>query len=501
MKKLLLIVLCALFIVSCSNKKTVVISGKVVGGSPLERIEIIDISGVATLPFTNFGVDAQGNFSDTLQIPKNGVYALSYGGRYGLIYLKGGEPLRLSGNAGAGFPSEFTVEGASKNNLFLKKTQESVTNYFSKIDQGIITQEEPKTLVQLRKFRTDLNSQIDQIAKSTGADPDLVKWKKGELDVNLLMFSGQYEMMHGELVHQPKFKVSKAFKDYQKELKGDEDHMIKTYAAYRNYLLSGLGQDFQAYSEKNKKEGTSTTELFINYIKTKKEYSQMVKDYLISFVATSVDLTPNQPVSEKLSKLLDDNIKNTEIKSELKKVEKAIYGLKEGSDAPSVSYLDLNGKKVSTSSFKGKPTLLMFYASWNPYVTQAVPMLKDIVNTYKTKVNIVCIGMDDTMAQFKNAATSLLKEIDCQKLYAKGGLKSEIAQKYAIYGFKLPSFMILDKDGKISSRTFLDPTDPSFKTSLDKVSGITTQQLSPQGQAGLQAGSTVQNVKEEAKAK
>src|SRR6218665_2405315 len=104
MKKLLLIVLCTLFIVSCSNKKTVVISGKVIGGSPLERIEIVDMSGVATLPIANFGVDAQGNFSDTIQIPKNGVYTLSYGGNYGTVYLKGGENVRLSGNSAAGFP-------------------------------------------------------------------------------------------------------------------------------------------------------------------------------------------------------------------------------------------------------------------------------------------------------------------------------------------------------------------------------------------------------------
>lgn len=134
MKKLLLIVLCTLFIVSCSNKKTVVISGKVVGGSPLERIEIINTSDAAPLPIANFGVDAQGNFSDTIQIPKNGVYTLSYGGNYGSIYLKGGENVRISGNSTAGFPKIFTVEGDSKNNVFLQKAQTYIDNYFSKIN-------------------------------------------------------------------------------------------------------------------------------------------------------------------------------------------------------------------------------------------------------------------------------------------------------------------------------------------------------------------------------
>ena len=79
----------------------------------MERIEIINTSDAAPLPIANFGVDAR-NFSDTIQIPKNGVYTLSYGGNYGSIYLKGGENVRISGNSTAGFPKVFTVEGDSK---------------------------------------------------------------------------------------------------------------------------------------------------------------------------------------------------------------------------------------------------------------------------------------------------------------------------------------------------------------------------------------------------
>ncbi len=185
----------------------------------MERIEIVEMSGVATLPIANFGVDAQGNFSDTIQIPKNGVYTLSYGGSYGTIYLKGGENVRLSGNSAAGFPKVFTVEGDSKNNVFLQKTQTYLDNYFSKINQDIITQDETKFIDQLKKFKSDLNKEMDNLVKSTGADSDLVKWKKDELDVNLLMISGQYEMMHGQITNKPNFKVSQTYKDFQKELK------------------------------------------------------------------------------------------------------------------------------------------------------------------------------------------------------------------------------------------------------------------------------------------
>ena len=41
--------------------------------------------------------------------------------------------------------------------------------------------------------------------------------------------------------------------------------------------------------------------------------------------------------------------------------------------------------------------------------------------------------MDDNAAQFKKTAVAMLNGTEGQKLYAKGGLKSEMAQKYALY--------------------------------------------------------------------
>ncbi|MDE5450936.1 TlpA family protein disulfide reductase, partial [Elizabethkingia meningoseptica] len=89
------------------------------------------------------------------------------------------------------------------------------------------------------------------------------------------------------------------------------------------------------------------------------------------------------------------------------------------------------------------------------------------------------VSMDDNTAAFKKSAVALLTGLDGQKLYAKGGLKSDAAQKFALYGFKLPSFLILDKDGKVASRTFMNIMDPEFKTAMDKISGITGPAIVP----------------------
>lgn len=70
---------------------------------------------------------------------------------------------------------------------------------------------------------------------------------------------------------------------------------------------------------KDQKADVTTTEKFINFMKTKKDYSQTIKDYLTAFVATSVDMHPQQTSLDKLTKLLDENIKDSEVKAGLKK--------------------------------------------------------------------------------------------------------------------------------------------------------------------------------------
>ena len=64
--------------------------------------------------------------------------------------------------------------------------------------------------------------------------------------------------------------------------------------------------------------------------------------------------------------------------------------------------------------------------------------------------------------------------------YATGGMKSEIAKKFAVYGFKMPSFIIIDKDGKISSKTYLNIADPALVDGLNKASGLQAPTAVPQ---------------------
>lgn len=481
MKKYFLLILLAVFAVSCSKK--VEVTGKVTGGSPLERIEFTEASGVATLPLVNMGVDKNGNFSGSFEAPKDGMYVLDYAGKQNLIYLKKGQNLNISGEAGL-FPNEFKIEGDAKNNNeFLQNIQEFMRTYTQNLNmQEMMQKDEKSFLAAIKKIQTDIEKEIDQQAEATKADAEVVEWKKNDVKVGILSVLPQFSMFKKQMEGNPGFKVSKAFTDYENSLQTDKDALVKEHPAYRNYLLSKMQEDFQKYATANAKENTTTGELFSNYIKKREDLSQTIKDYLMSFVLSS-ELNPDatKEQQEKLNKIINEDIKDASIKEDLKKVQFAISGPKTGESAPDFSLIKQDDKKVSVSDFKGKPTVLMNYASWSPYIQEStLPILKQMINFYKGKANFVFVNFDDSKEQFKKTSTALFKGVDGTNVYAMDGLNGKFAKDYGIYGFKLkPTYVIIDKDGKVASKTIFNLGAGDFVTTLDKLTGMKAPDLTP----------------------
>ncbi len=453
MKKYFLLILFAVFAISCS-KKDLVFTGKINNPAPLSRIELIDVSSVATLPIANIGIDKKGNFSDTISVKKDGIYALVYQGKVNFLYLKNGENLNLEGN-GSTFPEDLKISGKGQgNNEFLIESQKFITSYFSKLNQAVLAKNENDFIKEIEKYSADINKKLDEIAKSKNADKDVIEWKKSDLMVNLLMISSQYEMMHGQMTQNPDFKVSANFKESQKKF--EKEALIKEFPAYRQYLLGKLEPDFRKFATPFLNDTKTTqTEVFLKFLETRKEFSQEQKDYLASYIATQFDLHPQNDKIDQVLKALTEKVKSENIKKDLERVYTAIIGPKVGSALPEVNFTKQDGKAYKISELKGKPTLLIFYSSFAPNIVQSAAALKEITEFYKAKLNVAYVNMDDDAKQFQKTSKSLFGGFTGVNLYAKGGLKSEAAQQLHIYGFKLPSFMILDKDGKVASKTVL----------------------------------------------
>lgn len=486
MKKYLLLFIIAVFAMSCSKK--VEVKGKITGGSPLERIEFIEASGVATLPLINIGLKNDGTFSGSFEAPKNGMYVISYGGKQNLVYLKAGQSLNISGN-GVTFPTEYVITGdAKKNNDFFTATQKYLSNYAQGVNIKELMDKDEKTFIKgMQKVENDVKKDIEQNVKKFNPDNEVVKWKKNDIASTILSIMTQYETVKRQTSGNPSFKVSKLFTDYENKLQENKEEMLKESPAYRSYLLAKMSLDFQKYAEaksKNTKDIT-TSEMFSQYLKDKKDLSQTTKDYLLAFVIAQSDIHPGTPsnISDKIKKIIDENIKDATIKSDLNKIQLAVNGLKAGEVAPDISLIKQDGKAYKISENKGKPYMLVFYASWNPYIGEAtIPVLKEVVNFYKSKMNFVFVNVDDTKDQFVKTSNSLLKGITGSNVYVNGGLNSDAVKKYGVYGFKLPCFIIVDKDGKIAGRTFVNLGDPELVTLLEKQTGLSAPKVDPRVQ-------------------
>ena len=475
----------AITAMSCSKK--VEVKGNFAGGSPLERIEFIEASGVATLPLVNLGVDSKGSFSGSFEAPKNGMYIMTYAGKTAMIYLKGGQELNISGQA-ANFPQQFTITGDAKNNNdFLLEVQKFIQGYASNINVGeLVTKKEPEFLKAAEKLRADLEKSIDAAADKTSADKEVVNWKKDELNASVLSLMSQYEANHPQATQNPSYKPSKNFIDTEKNLVQDEKRMLRTQPIYRNYLLSKLSPEFQKFATAQAPApGALSSEVFAKFLDTKKEMPQLTKDYLLAFVLSSSDIAPGMTAENvgKINKLVQDKIKDADIRKDIEKVQFVIAGPKMGEAAPAPKLIKQDGSAANLTGGKGKPTLVMFYASWNPYISEGtVPVLREVLNFYKSKVDFTFVNLDDTKEQFTKTSNAMLKGIQGANVYGEGGMSSAVAKDYGIYGFKMPSFIILDKDGKVASRFFYNLGDPEIVTALDKISGLKAPTVEPEVQ-------------------
>lgn len=476
MKKYLLLTLALLMMAACSKKNEIIISGTIKNAPPLERIELINTASPISLPIANIGTNAQGQFSDTISIDQDGLYAITYGRNMNFIYLKKGENINITAE-GMSFPKTMKVTGgdAQKNQDFLNALQEFAENYMSKLNAGIISKEEKPFLEEIKKMQSDFEKKIDELSSKFHPDKVLVDLKKDETNVNFLMIMAQYEAMHGQAVGNPNFKTSPAFAKHQEALIGNEEQWVKTLPTFRSYLLMKYQKDFGAFAEKLKDQDLSITEMFAQFLSQQKNIKQEVKDQLLTFVATQYDMAPNQPRSKQVFATLNKEIKDEQIKQELKKVELAMQGLPEGTNAPDADLINAEGEKFSFSSTKNIPQLVVFYASWSPYISETLHMLvPELQKTYGDQLGITLINMDDTEVQFKKTSTALLKDLPkVTSLYAKGGLKSKTASVYGIYGFKLPSMVVLNKDHKIASPSITNPNDPKLIETLNQLTGIT----------------------------
>ncbi|MBI5049515.1 MAG: TlpA family protein disulfide reductase [Nitrospirae bacterium] len=135
-----------------------------------------------------------------------------------------------------------------------------------------------------------------------------------------------------------------------------------------------------------------------------------------------------------------------------------------GTKAPDFTLKDISGKDISLSSFKGRPVLLNFWATWCPYCREERPLLNSLYKEYKNKgLIIVAVSTDKSAQKVKD----YLKKIPMEFTLLIDNRKT--AELYGVYA--LPTSFLLNRDGVIKQKFMgvRDWTDQASKKLIDEL--------------------------------
>lgn len=112
--------------------------------------------------------------------------------------------------------------------------------------------------------------------------------------------------------------------------------------------------------------------------------------------------------------------------------------------APEFSLQDLAGKSVSLASFRGKPVLVNFWATWCHTCKEEMPDLEKFSRRSGGRYSVIGISMDENLA----AVPPFVKEhmVTFPILYSD----RTVSAAYAVRG--LPAAFLIDGEGRIVRR-------------------------------------------------
>jgi|LGOV01.1.fsa_nt_gb thiol-disulfide isomerase/thioredoxin len=461
MRKILSIATVLLSLLACNTESKQTPVAKLSG--TIENINTQKVLLYHKMGIDTLNIDSLGNFKLEKNFADATYSKLVLGKKVIPIYLKNGFSLNLK-TSKANFSKDATFEGlgSKENNLLSNKINlASELAYYPKMfklnpEQFILKSDSVKDL-----FSNLANS----YAKSADIDSTFLETFKTDIKYEQLYHFAIYTAYHNYFMHEELELPANAAKRVESAIV-DNNSLVnsKQYIAFMDYTIK---KRFEEATDNENQEEDNTLD-YLKWINSEFN-SQNLKNELFykatRYMITYVDEEGRDKLYSTFSKLNTDTIYQKNINETYASFEK----LRKGKPAPKWSYPDVSGNEYALGDFKGKYVYIDVWATWCGPCKAEIPELAKLVTEYKGKdIVFVSVSVDDNRGAWKKMLEK--ENFDWIQIHADKAWKSKIIKENGIRG--IPRFMMVDKDGNISSVNAPNPSSDDIRPFIDKLLSI-----------------------------
>ena len=301
-------------------------------------------------------------------------------------------------------------------------------------------------------FVTMISSSVDRNTYLGGgktgmfmpAQPLLVVISKGAT----LSITGTAKDLHQAMVTGDE--LNESFNEVRKLEKKSQDEMTSLQAQLTESRIMGV-------TDAVKEIGPKMLAVRKSMSAARKEYIKEHPDAFASMYYLAMDSKEyNVSELEAAYNALSSKYKDTRVAKGLVAKIESLKVMRDGGPAPDFTKLDVNGKRVSLSDFKGKYVLLDFWGSWCGPCRAANPHLKQLYAKYAAK-GFEIVGVASEKVSGQAQAEKMWKEAVVKDgltwtnlLNNELNMQQDLVAMYSVEGY--PTQILLDQQGKIIAR-------------------------------------------------